>query len=133
MNYPPVRLTLNRCVELAELAVKEKGEDYIYERPVFEGYASCVYFAEDGSPSCQVGMVLHYAGVKPFPLHLANGGDVNDLVQDFEIIEADPITTLFLNTLQENQDAGKTWGTCLKAAKQVVNMRYPWEPKGTKK
>jgi hypothetical protein len=117
-----VEITLDEAKELLGRAVKEKGEDYVYE-PLREGgrphgRPQCAYFnPEDGCPSCMVGYVLSYKGVTYESLD-ATGSvvtEVQDLVEEGHL-QVDNETLALLTVAQVEQDQGQTWGRALEEA-----------------
>lgn len=106
-----INLTLDYTKELLRQAVADRGEDFVYEKP--EGAEQCMYVHEDG-PGCIVGYVLHAAGVPLEALNEHENTYASKMVRyllDEEIIDsADEWAMDLLNTVQDRQDNGVSWG-----------------------
>jgi hypothetical protein len=113
-----VEITLDEAKELLARAVKEKGENYVYEPLTNMGRSQCAYFnPEDGCPSCMVGYVLSYKGVTYEALD-ATGSvvtEVQDLVEEGHL-KVDNETLALLTVAQVEQDQGQTWSRALEEA-----------------
>ena len=111
-----ITLTFDEAKQLVDRAIEEKGEGYVYEQVDVPAYTleTCAYFhPETGQPSCIVGHVLAYKGVTA---EQAAAGDWNTgvtargLKQNYDVLDADRSTLMFLDAVQESQDHGDTWG-----------------------
>jgi hypothetical protein len=107
------RLEYEEALSLLERAVKERGEDYVYHR----AYGACWYFLH-GQPSCGVGLVLSWLGVKPEQAREKAGATITlaDL-RNKRILDASPSATALLLRFQYWQDQGRPWGTALASAR----------------
>lgn len=112
----PEYLTYDRALELLREVVAEYGEDHIYDPP--PGEDGCFYVHGDG-PGCIVAHVLVRAGV---PLDELVAVELSTPTAD----EHAPFGTgalwaqwgdwdalRLLGLVQEEQDAGRTWGVAL--------------------
>lgn len=117
---PVVSLTFEEAEALLRRALGAKGADYVYEQvymPLYEE-KGCVYFTDDGCPSCKIGHVLHYKGVTREDLEETgsnSGTDVGNLVAD-GLLVIDLRTEALLSLVQEHQDQGMPWGEALEQA-----------------
>lgn len=119
----PIRLGLSRVRELAQLAVLERGAEFVYQRPEIDGQPTCAYFDNFGKPSCLVGMILFRCGIEPLHYTTLNSVWVFDL-QDEGVIEADPDAIAYLDDLQSAQDKNVPWGEAVENAEQKHRARY---------
>jgi len=121
-------LTPEKALELLERAVKERGEDYVYDEQI-RGISGlgvedelCHYLNEDGSPSCIVGYALSYLAEE-----LDATGIVDQLLAadqsipvptprglHFEEITIPTPALDLLSYVQSVQDHGEPWGEALK-------------------
>jgi hypothetical protein len=105
----------DRAVELLRQQVEKVGADHVY------GSRVCVYFNDDGCPSCIVGHVLADLGVQLGQVHeLASGADMgNGIAINAVRVEGVEMTegarTVFA-VAQRLQDNGETWGDALEGA-----------------
>lgn len=135
-----IKISFSQALDLAQMAVADKGEDYIYQRPYFistpihpsiregGGTALCAYYDADGDPSCIVGHILHAMGVQLDPRHTANFSSVLELTMR-RVISLDPKTKLFLTELQNHQDCGYSWGDALRFAQARAEQVHPVSPR----
>jgi hypothetical protein len=108
-----IELTLEKAIELVEQAIADRGEDYVYERP--EDVEECQYVHGD-EPGCIVGYILHAAGVDLGTLHDNEGiwaSFVTNNLAMQNVLAADYGVACFLDSIQGEQDRGKTWGQAL--------------------
>lgn len=121
LNIDPAsdRLHINaspdEVLALLEEVVAEYGEDYVY--PGHNTTGGCVY-TKDGAPSCLVGHALTRLGVPVDFLSEHNDfavSNIQRLTMDEEVLD-------MLQTAQETQDIGCTWGHALEDARLVI---YP--------
>jgi hypothetical protein len=118
MTSAPVEITLDEAKELLARAVKEKGDNFVYQPIRTSGHPQCAYFTpEDGAPSCLVGHVLAYKGLTHEDLDATNSGvtEVQDLVEEGHI-RVDNETLALLTVAQVEQDQGQTWGRAVEEA-----------------
>jgi hypothetical protein len=115
----PEFLTFDRALALLREVIAEKGEDYVY--PQFEPEAAgdlgavmeCFYVRDD-APSCIVGRVLHRAGVTLDELRAVEGWTPVDLEHAPQFTRwADDMALELLHEVQNEQDAGRSWGEAL--------------------
>ncbi len=131
---PLIEITADSVKQGLEALVAEKGEDFIYtERPVAdadcEDETNCRY-VWDGKPDCFIGQFLAKEGV---PLErLANadlftvgiGTPAHTLLAQLEeerVVTVTLVAKQMLQTAQQKQDCGKTWGTALACAMGYYN------------
>ena len=112
-----------RAVELLRKQVEAKGTDYEYEAPASIG--RCVYFDNDGCPSCVVGYVLADLGVTLGGVHEIgrDPGSPSDSGNQIAIsaVNVDGVQLTsgarhVLATAQRAQDNGQPWGEALNLA-----------------
>ena len=89
-----------------------------------DGDGSCLYYSEDGSPSCVIG---HYANdvleVDDSPSHLEGKAPEEFLAHHG--VQVDEIALHFLKRLQSNQDSGLPWHKALdKAHKSAKSFEH---------
>lgn len=94
-------------------AIAEKGEDYVY--PLANANSACLYFEDDGQPSCIVGHVLHYMGES----HGPEGASAYVAVRNFGWSNA---VREGLLKAQRAQDDGRTWGEALAEFDRAVEL-----------
>jgi hypothetical protein len=111
MSSVPITITATEARELLKRAVEEKGENYVYRKPLFADH--CVYFSA-GAPSCLIGHVLSYKGMESIDDSM-NGCGVEDLFEN-GYLAADDATRDALDMAQTEQDHGGTWGTAVAVA-----------------
>lgn len=111
-----------KTLELLELAVLDRGADYVYEgikRPDSDdpNQKWCVYRLPDGAPSCIVGHVYSYLGVLDEAKEDARPG-----WQPVSILKRfDGDALHVLNIAQRRQDNGESWGGALDAARKCID------------
>ena len=125
-----IKLNIRQAMDLALLAIAERGEDYVYAPPEWAA-GSCVYYDFDnGVPSCAVGLIMDYVGFDP---DLYDKYDWNDdksaegLLSDLAelgLAEVDEQTKCFLEVFQHRQDTVHFWGDCYRQAVQEVNFNF---------
>ena len=126
--------------------VNERGHEYVYEAPEYTDADGdlrqgdeCYYTTPEGKPSCLVGALL--AGVAPGVLSKLNNYEWADLYEDgapqvvpvFELygersqisgVDLQDYFTIealrVLNRVQDEQDAGKSWGTAVDSAAAII-------------
>jgi hypothetical protein len=97
-------ITLGMALDLMKRAVTERGENFVYERTG----GRCVYRKPDGTPDCLIGLMLSYIGPVPHP----TAGPANETIaQMYPYTQRSVLEGL--RDVQNKQDAGETWGTCL--------------------
>lgn len=126
-----VKITLGSWIKLAEEAVAARGEDYIYPRPLDSNgdKAPCLYVKDRGTdyegPDCIIGTMFWMLDIV-IPASSEGAiasGVISGLVGSGVIeIPLEDISYIrqFSDTLQANQDYGKTWGEALREAKQDI-------------
>ena len=118
-----MQLTYTEALELANAAVAEMGEGYIYINPMGEVAGDtpepidCVYFDEiTGLPSCIVGRVLAAKGITESNIGPHKGSYSTWVIEHLEgkgIITVDSAAKDFLDRIQYDQDRGKPWGDAI--------------------
>lgn len=111
-----------------ERAVEKMGEDYVHPKTNL-----CVYFNDDGSPSCILGHVfadlgliraeeLSYEGNSKKLRGLVRGNPKATMNMLFPGLSGKHYHALFtsLSLAQDMQDAGDTWGLVLKRYKESL-------------
>lgn len=122
MSEPLVTLDYSEAFKLAQRAVADKGEDYVYD--TYCGH--CVNFEETGAPSCIVGHILSYKGMtlaalRSFQEQRAevelnyNTSGIYTLA-DVGAVKLTRKAYEFLRRLQTKQDIGAPWGIALRLA-----------------
>lgn len=99
---------------LTEL-VAQKGADYVYENRDDDGHDICLYFTEDGAPSCIVGNYLSNKGYGPEDVLEGTGADALYLLSG-----APRITKALLKFVQEQQDVGVPWGDAVREGERLA-------------
>jgi hypothetical protein len=98
---------------------KEEGTEALSCDWHLDGEGSCLYYSEDGSPSCVIG---HYANdvleVEDSPSHLEGKSPEEFLAHHG--VQVDELALYFLKRLQSNQDAGMPWSRALEKASRSV-------------
>ena len=100
----PLKMGFEQTRDLLELAIEEKGRDWIY--PNFQ--EGCYYYEDDGSPGCIFGWVFNRLGLELLNTY-DNEESIFQLISS-NIIVADYKTTVLMGTVQRLQDDGDTWG-----------------------
>lgn len=120
-------IDLDKARQMIAAAIEERGEDYVYPRTPGAGCAYVHHTLDGEEPGCGVGMALIKAGVpiESFDdLHINTGcGAHSALValKDAGIIEEFTVeASVYLNSFQESQDSGDTWGVALSDAESSV-------------
>lgn len=118
-----ISLGLNLSRELASLAVRVAGSDFVYHTVEDQDLelSRYLYFDYDGKPSCLVGWILFYAGAEPFPFCEENEADVEELVLN-GVLDANGDTVEYLGLLQAAQDLGNSWGEAFEIAEKHVRQ-----------
>lgn len=121
------------ALELLEMLVAERGEDYVYTAPEYSPDGACAYAAEDDdgnlTPSCGVGWVVYT--IRPDLLTVLHGVDpryggrftgiaassvLREYLPDHGVIfDADAMK--LMQAFQYNQDRDIPYGTALRQAK----------------
>ena len=114
-------ITATTALNLLEEVVREKGGDYVYPN-----LDRCIYFDDEGAPSCIVGHVLAKLGAIEGDLKskIGPGIKVNEALLTSLIIDGIELEEDAMNLLraaQRKQDEGSTWGAA------VSKARY-WAP-----
>jgi hypothetical protein len=113
-------LDARETLALLKNVVNEYGPDHIYERN-FTNASGCVY-AENGRPSCLVGIVLHRSGRFALDNLIALDEDsygTGSAACAIVLAFPDRLTNgaaAVLQAAQSEQDEGKPWGEALSAA-----------------
>jgi hypothetical protein len=125
-ELPPIELSYDDAVMYLEKALAERGEDYVYptqveldRNPMIDGDddVTCFYFNHfTGQPSCIIGHVLHFLGVKHQELLASEGLGIHTIINDRRVLTADQRTITLLRRAQAHQDIRKTWGDSVKFA-----------------
>lgn len=122
---------------LMKRAVEEKGEDYIYDaeadgvREEEINHSTCAYVARDAhraitGPSCIIGHVLHYMGVKLERLAAHEGKSCDIVAIRVGASMPVPINEA-LRAAQIEQDSGNTWGLALRVFEDKLGIRtFTW-------
>lgn len=138
-------LDLAKAQFLVDQAIKQRGEDYKYEK---QG-GSCLYVHpsevwneefdeydsnyEDATPGCLVGLAFIKAGVPTTEFEFCNEEDSNALVRYLKregfIESATEDAQAFLYNVQTSQDNGHSWGVAVEAANRGKYL----DPKGNEK
>jgi hypothetical protein len=105
------------ATELLERAVNQRGADFVYSKDGSSGPEGGCYYFMEGEPSCIIGTILSYLGIKPSQVQEGSNAEsqVRSLFPDTSdvVLEA-------LNEAQTKQDRGDTWGEALDAFSAVV-------------
>ena len=127
-------LNLSQAYQLAEQAVKERGESFIYrpaQRQISAGMytGNCAYFHDDG-PGCIVGYMMHLMGfnlkqlracaIDPGAVNGSSIGTVHAMVG----AHLTPEALSFLAVLQARQDDGWPWGEAFRNAVEHVSGEF---------
>jgi hypothetical protein len=119
VSTEPEFLTYDRALALLREVIAEKGEDYVYPKlePEAAGDRGAVmecFYVRDDAPSCIVGHVLHRAGVSLDDLRAVEGWTPGDVEQAPPFtLWADEMALELLYEVQNEQDAGRSWGEAL--------------------
>lgn len=126
-EQPLVKLTFRQAVEDAKRAIREKGWTFIYDK---KKDGSCQNFDSEGAPSCVVGHILSYEGMKLEDITdvveptFNENMDLNHLgihtMRSRGAVQVSDEALRFLNELQILQDHGETWGHSYTAALRKV-------------
>lgn len=125
-------LTFAEAAELLKEVVAERGRNYVNEKvdnPAMglNGSETCVYFLEDGTPSCGVGAVLAKKGLKMLDLdpydNMVGAFTLFRVLHEQGIMEIDQDARTLLTRFQHVQDADEhnTWGEALDSAFAVFS------------
>lgn len=121
-----IKIDSAKALELLELAVAERGAEYVYPHP------SCAYTWRDSpidvapKPACIVGVALHKAGV---PIDVLEGleGNVEEAAYELRrlnVADVDAGARDLWLLAQQLQDGGfrdrASWGDALDAAKAAT-------------
>jgi hypothetical protein len=133
-----IEIDLDRAKALVNECIKERGEDFVYEKEDSE--SSCLYvhgvnreWDEDqeeytildfnnATPGCLVGAALHKAGVPLDKMGDArrNESGSYDLIRDLELrdelVKVSEHAVNYFANAQASQDAGAPWGMASEAA-----------------
>lgn len=103
--------------QLMEAAVNQRGADYVYRKDGSGGPAGGCYYFVEGEPSCIIGTILSYLGVKPSQVQEGSNAEsqVKSLFPDTSDVVVDA-----LNEAQKKQDLGFTWGVALAEFRAIV-------------
>ena len=119
---PQPETDIRRVLDALFEVVAEFGPDYVYHRP--DGQ-NCLY-VHNGAPHCLAGKVLRKLGVPLAQLSAKEGSGCSR----FTNVGLNVNALSVLQTAQEAQDRGKTWGYALRqavdyAAEYDVNVEIP--------
>jgi len=122
-----LNLTLEKAKFLVDQAIQDKGYNFVYKRMpgedckyVHQGLvwdATMEEYVKDESvyePGCIVGYALHKAGIPLATLQGSEGNNAEELLDRLErhgLVKVETEAADFLNSVQDLQDSGKTWGT----------------------
>lgn len=112
-------LTLSRAIELAQEAVRVRGEDYVYDNPKMKsgqpyGGPECSYWHFQ-EPGCIVGFIYWLHGASAETLRTADEIGAINQVPD-TVLPATSDARDFLVDLQSQQDTYQPWGLALRTA-----------------
>lgn len=124
MELTELDLTYDEARELLRRAVAEKGAYHVY-KPEQD---TCQYFDGD-TPSCIVGLVLAYKGVRRIPDDPGHSGLIGNYLTFQTLANSldlplDGRTIALLDRAQSNQDSGMRWGDAVIQAEQLTRE---WE------
>lgn len=112
-----MNVDLDKVIEGMRLAVQEKGEGYVYEKPYDPecDCETCLYFLDD-VPSCLVGHGLAHAGVSAELLSSKWLSKENAFHVLRTLTEGKGDSNLIdrVQEVQRRQDSGDTWGEAIK-------------------
>lgn len=95
-------------------------EDYVYPRSLSAGGdGRCVYFEDDGAPSCLVGQAFADELRKVDPANDFNHEGVAELAVGFPDL-FDKKTVQYLQLVQDKQDTGWPWKAAVENAEGAV-------------
>ena len=122
-------VTYEQAKELLHRAVQERGEDYVYTATDPE--RGCIYFEDDGTPSCIVGLVLSYLGYTKDDLvkgdrDFNSGNGVNGLAC-YGLVAFDMRARNLLTHVQTRQDGRVPWGKAVSDSIALMETPAPWE------
>jgi hypothetical protein len=115
------RIDYAKAVELFQIAINERGADYVYQRPHAGGgcYYSDHVFDNAGDlteemvpylkPGCAWGLALSRTGLVPLRELAVISGFVADVLMTLGF-EITPKAKAFMSESQAAQDAGSAWG-----------------------
>lgn len=118
--------------------VEEKGEDYVYtadpdtlaKREPNGGVElndSCFYGGNvKGKPGCIIGHLIHKLAPKVNLDSLDGTGATGAMCNAGLYVDYRRVEGQFLNAVQRNQDAGRSWGESLRLAKEFADMYVPF-------
>lgn len=119
------KYTLAETIVMAKKAVEDRGADWVYpnmyEHPdwyIWDDDPVCRYVGPHGEPGCIVGHVLYQIGLLDKAEEKTPAFTLSVLQKNFE-----PDAVEFLNTFQQYQDAGDSWGNAMAAA--VDQAKFP--------
>lgn len=123
-------LTYDTAVNLLERAVAEHGADFIYPDSEREPWQEdrddvCSYYVEDNGgyrPSCIIGMVIDYLGLREQFLAERENWEGTPGVRVLESLGVtfDAQTRHLLDEAQTQQDRGETWGDAVELATSIA-------------
>ena len=103
-----------------EKIVRKFGYDHVYNhvykdrRQTYGGSTYCVYFDQDGGPSCIVGQLFARAGIEPFRYTSSDNHEVVNALDSLRLVDfRHDETRKLLHELQRCQDSGATWGSAV--------------------
>lgn len=119
-----------RAVELFGLAIKEKGPDFVYEKP--DGHSGCYYsdvptgqlFREEPTePGCAWGWALALSEMVTLEEVARFGGNIVSVMYtlDYDLTEK---AEAYMSSAQDAQDRGYTWGEAHVHAVQMAAQHY---------
>ena len=121
-------ITFDQMLEAIKRAVAERGEDFVYpddwrvkDHPAFPN--TCVYFNDDGSRSCIIGMAMGYIDPK-FPLTEFKAiGENFEAATKTGILEIEEDAANLATIVQDEQDSNVPWGLALENAMMHFDYR----------
>jgi hypothetical protein len=123
----PIKLTFEEANDLLDRAIAERGAKHVVN--ILPGQDSCAYFdPTTEKPSCGIGQILFYKGLRYQHLVSPLGGDnrntgynVSDLVEG-GVLECDEETTSLLEQFQILQDDQVSWGNAVTTARSRLEF-----------
>ena len=141
-----IKIDFARAQELVNLAIAQRGEDYLYNNPHRDSYYSDEYnpreYADPATPEnfsggpaclyvhkkrtgeleagCLVGLALNIAGVPLEEFDQHNHDGASEWIYQSKTVEATEKAQSFLLEVQQRQDQGLSWG----AARDASDRTY---------
>jgi hypothetical protein len=134
-----IEITYEKALSAMRGAVADRGADYVYPESEKTFAGTCQYLTEDGRASCLVGEVLVRVGVPAESLPKWIPGERSSSLEAVPMassllgnLESAGVLTfernrtqVFLDTAQDEQDNGQTWGVALERAEAAVAWAFP--------